>query len=88
MANTVDFEYELKSRGFVYSYDLIQLNPGDIVFTNNYTHVYIFMGWDTDGYGYIVDNQGNTYGGILHRRNIYNDTNISDRATHFFYYPN
>lgn len=88
MNNTVQFENELKSRGFVYSYDLSQLKPGDIVFTNNYSHVYIFMCWDKDGYAYIVDNQGTTFGSILHRRNIYNDTSITDRATHFYFLPN
>lgn len=88
MNNTIQFENELKARGFVYSYDLSQLKPGDIVFTNNYSHVYIFMCWDKDGYAYIVDNQGNTFGSILHRRNIYNDTSITDRATHFYFLPN
>lgn len=89
MCNTYQFENELKSLGFTYSYDLSQLKPGDIVFTNGYTHVYTFMGWDKDGYGYIVDNQSSSFGGqILHRRNILEDTYTTDRATHFFYYPN
>jgi len=89
VANTYQFENQLKSWGFVYSYDFSQLKPGDIVFTNNYTHVYIFMCWDKDGYAYIVDNQGTSYGNsVLHRRNLLEDTAISDRATHFFYYPN
>lgn len=87
MCNTYAFENELKNQGFVYSYDLTQLKPGDIVFTNNYTHVYIFMGWDTDGYAYIVDNQSYNYGGkILHKRNVFSDTATTDRATHFYYY--
>ena len=89
MANTYQFENELKRQGFVYSYDLSQLKPGDIVFTNNYSHVYIFMCWDKDGYAYIVDNQSYNFGGkILHRRNVLGDTSITDRATHFYYYPN
>lgn len=88
VANTYQFENELKSWGFTYSYDFSQLKPGDIVFTNNYTHVYIFMCWDTDGYAYIVDNQRTSYGNsVLHRRKIFEDTAISDKATHFFYYP-
>lgn len=88
VANTYQLENQLKSIGFAYSYDFSQLKPGDIVFTNNYTHVYIFMCWDRDGYGYIVDNQRTSYGNlILHRRKILEDTDISDRATHFFYYP-
>ena len=87
--NTYDLESKLVSIGFVPCYDLSQLKPGDIVFTNNYSHVYIFMCWDTNGYAYIVDNQSYNYNNqILHRRQIYNDTEISDRATHFYYYPN
>lgn len=88
VANTYQLENELKGRGFAYSYDFSQIKPGDIVFTNNYTHVYIFMCWDKDGYAYIVDNQRIMYGNqILHRRKVLVDTDISDRATHFFYYP-
>jgi|GEM_PF-2285744 len=88
VANTYQLENELKGRGFAYSYDFSQIKPGDIVFTNNYTHVYIFMCWDRDGYAYIVDNQRTSYGNlVLHRRKVLEDTAISDRATHFFYYP-
>lgn len=87
-ANTYQLENVLKNMGFVYSYDLSQLKPGDIVFTNGYTHVYIFMGWDKDGYAYIVDNQRTSFDNqVLHRRKIYEDTATTDRATHFFYYP-
>jgi hypothetical protein len=87
VANTYQLENQLKSIGFAYSYDLSQLKPGDIVFTNNYTHVYIFMCWDKDGYAYIVDNQRTSYGNsVLHRRQVLVDTEMSDRATHFFYY--
>lgn len=86
-ANTYQLENILKNMGFVYSYDFSQIKPGDIVFTNGYTHVYIFMGWDKDGYAYIVDNQGSMYGGTLHRRLVLQDTATTDRATHFFYYP-
>jgi glucan-binding repeat-containing protein len=88
VANTYQLENELKGRGFSYSYDFSQIKPGDIVFTNNYSHVYIFMCWDRDGYAYIVDNQRTSYGNlVLHRRKVLVDTDISDRATHFFYYP-
>lgn len=87
--NTYDLERKLLYMGFVPCYDLSQLKPGDIVFTNNYTHVYIFMCWDTDGYAYIVDNQSYNFDNqILHKRQIYSDTAITDRATHFYYYPN
>ena len=87
-ANTYQLEDILKDMGFVYSYDFSQIKPGDIVFTNNYSHVYIFMCWDKDGYAYIVDNQGTSYGNlVLHRRKVFEDTAISDRSTHFFYYP-
>ncbi|WP_160687892.1 cell wall-binding protein [Clostridium sp. C2-6-12] len=88
VANTYQLENELKGRGFSYSYDFSQIKPGDIVFTNNYSHVYIFMCWDRDGYAYIVDNQRTMYGNlVLHRRKVLTDTDISDRSTHFFYYP-
>ena len=87
--NTYELENELKYIGFVPCYDLSQLKPGDIVFTNNYSHVYIFMCWDTDGYAYIVDNQSYNFDNkILHKRQVYKDTSITDRATHFYYYPN
>ncbi|EKQ57002.1 MULTISPECIES: leucine-rich repeat domain-containing protein [unclassified Clostridium] len=87
-ANTYQFENVLKSMGFVYSYDFSQIKPGDIVFTNNYSHVYIFMCWDRDGYAYIVDNQRTSFGNqVLHRRLVLQDTATTDRATHFFYYP-
>ncbi|WP_321833994.1 leucine-rich repeat domain-containing protein [Clostridium butyricum] len=87
--NTYELENELKYMGFVPCYDLSQLKPGDIVVTNNYSHVYIFMCWDTDGYAYIVDNQSYNFDNkILHKRQVYQDTSITDRATHFYYYPN
>lgn len=87
-ANTYQLENQLKNFGFVYSYDFSQIKPGDIVFTNNYSHVYIFMCWDKDGYAYIVDNQRTSFGNlVLHRRKILEDTATTDRATHFFYYP-
>lgn len=86
-SNTYQLENKLKNLGFTYSYDLSQLKPGDIVFTEGYTHVYIFMCWDKNGYAYIVDNQASMYGNlIMHRRNVLADTDISDKATHFFYY--
>ena len=88
-ANTSQFENQLQSIGFVSIYDLSQLKPGDIVFTNNYTHVYIFMYWDKDGYAYVVDNQKTDFdNNTLHRRSILNDVGTTDRASHFFYYPN
>ncbi len=86
-ANTYQLENVLKGIGFSSSYDFSQIKPGDIVFTNNYSHVYIFMCWDKDGYAYIVDNQGISYGNqVLHKRKILEDTATTDRATHFFYY--
>lgn len=88
-ANTYQLESQLENMGFSYSYDLSQLKPGDIVFTNNYTHVYIFMYWDTDGYAYVVDNQRTDFNNnVLHRRSILKDDGTIDRASHFFYYPN
>ncbi|MDO5518426.1 MAG: cell wall-binding protein [Clostridium sp.] len=86
--NTYDLEDKLQAMGFVQSYDLSQLKPGDIVFTNGYTHVYIFMGWASNGYAYICDNQADRFDNkVLHLRSVYSDTAITDRATHFFYYP-
>ncbi len=88
-ANTYQLENILKGMGFASCSDLSYLKPGDIVFTNNYSHVYIFMGWAENGYAYIVDNQKYNYDNkILHRRAVYVDTSISDRSTHFYYYPN
>ena len=85
-ANTYQLENQLKSMGFAYSYDFSQIKPGDIVFTNNYSHVYIFMCWDKDGYAYIVDNQRTSFENlVLHRRKVLEDTATTDRATHFFY---
>ena len=88
-ANTYQLENLLKGMGFASCSNLSYLKPGDIVFTKNYSHVYIFMGWAENGYAYIVDNQKYNYDNqILHKRAVYVDTSISDRATHFFYYPN
>lgn len=86
--NTYDLEDKLKSMGCIASYDLSQLKPGDIVFTNGYTHVYVFMGWADNGYAYICDNQADRFDNkVLHLRNVYSDTSITDRSTHFFYFP-
>ncbi|MBE6062079.1 MAG: cell wall-binding protein [Clostridium butyricum] len=86
--NTYDLEDKLQAMGWLESYDLSQLKPGDIVFTNGYTHVYVFMGWASDGNAYICDNQCELYEGkVLHLRQIYNDGSHTDRATHFFYCP-
>lgn len=89
-ANTQQLENVLKNLGFSYSYDLYSLKPGDIVFTQGYSHVYIFMGWDdiNTGVAYIVDNQEYENGGnVLHKRNIFYQTGSTDKATHYFYYP-
>ncbi|SFD41058.1 leucine-rich repeat domain-containing protein [Clostridium uliginosum] len=88
--NTYQLERELQSRGFVASYDFTQLKPGDIIFTNGYTHVYMFMCWKNSEYAYIVDNQREKFeNNILHIRNVlYDDSQYdTDRATHFYYYP-
>lgn len=88
--NTYQLERELIDKGFVSSTDFTQLKPGDILFTNGYTHVYMFMCWKDNQYAYIVDNQRDKFGNnILHIRNVYNDDAIysTDRATHFYYYP-
>lgn len=86
--NTYDLENKLQAMGFIGSYDLSRLKPGDIVFTNGYTHVYIFMGWASNGYAYICDNQADRFDNkVLHLRNVYSDTALTDRATHFYYSP-
>lgn len=87
-ANTYQLENILKGKGFASCSDLSYLKPGDIVFTNHYSHVYIFMGWAENGYAYIVDNQKYNFDNqIYHKRAVYVDTATTDRATHFYYYP-
>lgn len=88
--NTYELEGLLKEKGFVASSDFTQLKPGDILYTNGHTHVYLFMGWRDNQYAYIVDNQRDKFGDeIFHIRNVYNDDSVysTDRAIYFYYYP-
>ncbi|GAA0077139.1 hypothetical protein UT300005_15170 [Clostridium sp. CTA-5] len=89
-ANVGQLERQLQSMGFVACYDLNQLKPGDILFTRNDSHVYLFMCWADGWNAYIADNQKNKFGNsVVHKRNVkdfdpYYDT---DPATRFYYYP-
>ncbi len=88
--NTYELEGLLKEKGFIASSDFTQLKPGDILYTNGHTHVYLFMGWRDNQYAYIVDNQRDKFDNeIFHIRNVYNDdsTYSTDRAIYFYYYP-
>lgn len=72
MANTIHFGDLLTKLGFKKDTNIGNLKPGDIVFTQGYTHTYTFMGWVTPGkydYAYIVDNQARSFGGqVFHVR--------------------
>lgn len=86
--NTYDLEDKLEAMGCVKSYDLSQLKPGDIVLTEGYTHVFVFMGWASDGYAYVCDNQADWYDNkVLHLRPIYTETAMVSKSSHFFYFP-
>lgn len=88
--NTYELEGLLKEKGFVASSDFTQLKPGDILYTNGHTHVYLFMGWRDNEYAYVVDNQRDKFNNqIYHIRNVYNDDSLysTDRAIYFYYYP-
>ncbi|AOR23322.1 cell wall-binding protein [Clostridium taeniosporum] len=88
--NTYELEGLLKEKGFVASNDFTQLKPGDILYTNGHSHVYVFMGWRDNQYAYIVDNQREKFDNeIYHIRNVYYDDSIhsTDRAIYFYYYP-
>ncbi|SFD00138.1 cell wall-binding protein [Clostridium uliginosum] len=89
-ANVGQLEGQLKNRGFIESYDLNQLKPGDFVFTNNNSHVYMFMCWDKGDYAYIIDNQKKKFdNNILHERNVlsYDSNYDTDPSNRFYYYP-
>ena len=45
MAIVVQFRNLLPKLGFKKDMNIANLKPGDIVFAQGYTHVYIFMGW-------------------------------------------
>jgi hypothetical protein len=67
---------QLKDRGYEISYDLDQLQPGDICFTTDEngdtdgrpTHTYVFLGWAEAGTANVFDNQIYDYGSLYHTR--------------------
>lgn len=91
MANVVQFSNLLTKLGFKKDTNIANLKPGDIVFTQGYTHVYSFMGWVNPGkydYAYVVDNQARVFNGqVYHVRKVdANDPIQSTDAMGFFMY--
>lgn len=94
MANVVQFSNLLPKLGFKKDTNIANLKPGDIVFTQGYTHVYDFMGWVNPGnydYAYVVDNQARLFNGqVYHVRKV--DTHDPVQGTEamafFMYYSN
>lgn len=81
----------LQQNGFKTDKNLANLKPGDICFTQGYTHVYTFMGWVKSGqytYAYVVDNQARLFSGhVLHVRRIdaYEASKDTDPIAFFMY---
>ena len=90
MANTIQFSDLLTKQGFKKDTIIENLKPGDIVFTQGYTHTYTFMGWVTPGkydYAYIVDNQARSFGGqVYHVRSTSDDPAQQVDGMAFFMY--
>ncbi|WP_148275256.1 hypothetical protein [Desulfosporosinus meridiei] len=91
MANTIQFSNLLSKLGFKKDTDIGNLKPGDIVFTQGYSHTYTFMGWVNPGnydYAYIVDNQSRSFGGqVYHVRSTTGDpAQNTDGMAFFMYY--
>ncbi|SHI95109.1 hypothetical protein SAMN02745163_01090 [Clostridium cavendishii DSM 21758] len=82
---------QLSRQGFKKDTNIKNLKPGDICFTANYRHVYIFMGWVNPGnydYAYIVDNQARLFNGqVYHVRKInsYEQSKDTDPISYFMY---
>ncbi len=71
---TATLSEELEKRGWTRSTDASQLQPGDVVFSDDCghrdgipNHVYLFAGWkdEQDQIAKVIDNQG-----FIHGRNI------------------
>lgn len=92
MANVKDFSNLLPMLGFKKDTNISNLKPGDIVFTQGYTHTYTFMGWVNPGnydYAYIVDNQARLFNGqVYHVRKVdsYDPIQETDAMAFFMYY--
>ncbi|HWQ73035.1 MAG TPA: cell wall-binding repeat-containing protein [Desulfitobacteriaceae bacterium] len=91
MASVVQFSNLLPKLGFKKDTNIANLKPGDIVFTQGYTHVYSFMGWVNPGkydYAYVVDNQARVFNGqVYHVRKVdTSDPVKSTDAMEFFMY--
>lgn len=87
----------LKDRGFSISYQLSDLQPGDICFTTNEqggldgvsTHTFVFLAWEGQDTMRIFDNQSYDYGSPFHSRSVkltyFNDqTDRPKEATAFY----
>lgn len=69
---------QLKDRDFSISYQLSDLQPGDICFTTNEqggldgvsTHTFIFLAWEGQDTMRIFDNQSYDYGSPFHSRSV------------------
>lgn len=69
---------QLKDRGFSISYQLSDLQPGDICFTTNEqggldgvsTHTFVFLAWEGQDVMRIFDNQSYDYGSPYHSRSL------------------
>lgn len=79
VGNTSQFIEFLQKEGCSKSYNLDELQPGDVCFTSPSgnvnevpDHTYIFMKWADSSHrdAYICDNQLNEYGSCYHLRNI------------------
>lgn len=92
MASVVQFSNLLPKLGFKKDTNIANLKPGDIVFTQGYTHVYSFMGWVNPGkydYAYVVDNQARVFNGqVYHVRKVdtYDPVQDTDAMGFFMYY--
>ena len=91
MANVVKYSNLLSKLGFKKDTNIANLKPGDIVFTQGYTHVYSFMGWVNPGkydYAYVVDNQAKVFDcQVYHVRKVDTDDSVQDTdAMAFFMY--
>lgn len=77
--------------GFQRDFNLRNLKPGDIAFTERFTHTFIFMGWVNQGrydYAYVVDNQARMFGGeVYHIRKLdsYEPSKDTDKTAFFMY---
>ncbi|WP_035288444.1 hypothetical protein [Clostridium sp. KNHs214] len=89
VANTIQLSQKLINYGWAISNDFTKLLPGDICFTEKYTHVYTFVDWIKEGdyeWANIIDNQRSKFNGEpYHRRVINHNTDSFDKFKFFIY---